>query len=306
MRRALRPRRMVPLLAVTALGAAAVAVAVTMLADEASFLPAVLWTIFGLVGHVVRPDRARGAHHRHLGARPHLRQPAHAAADDDPRAAVAAVVRDVPVHQRRGLGGRLTASTAESCGWSRCCSAPWPRRSCWCGCPRRWTAPTTTSTTELLLRPAAARRWSRPPRAGRGPRGGPGGVRRGTGYERWNLVLVLVVIQAAQVLLLALSVLRVLHGLRRGHDGAGDRQPAGPASRCSTCPGWATCRSSWCRCRSSWRPSPSLYLTVSTVTDETYRAQFFGSVCDEMERAVGVRAVYLALRATADPSETAR
>jgi amino acid permease len=39
-----------------------------------------------------------------------------------------------------------------------------------------------------------------------------------------------------------------------------------------------------------------LYLTVSTVTDETYRAQFFGSVTRELERAVAVRAVYLALR----------
>jgi hypothetical protein len=42
-----------------------------------------------------------------------------------------------------------------------------------------------------------------------------------------------------------------------------------------------------------------LYLTVSTVTDETYRAQFFGSVLSELERAVGMRAVYLALRAEA-------
>ena len=40
-----------------------------------------------------------------------------------------------------------------------------------------------------------------------------------------------------------------------------------------------------------------LYLTVSTVTDEAYREQFFGSVMRELERAVGVRAVYLALRA---------
>ena len=39
-----------------------------------------------------------------------------------------------------------------------------------------------------------------------------------------------------------------------------------------------------------------LYLTVSTVTDETYREQFFGDVMRELERAVGVRAVYLALR----------
>jgi len=39
-----------------------------------------------------------------------------------------------------------------------------------------------------------------------------------------------------------------------------------------------------------------LYLTVSTVTDETYREQFFGNVLREMERAVGLRAVYLAAR----------
>jgi hypothetical protein len=39
-----------------------------------------------------------------------------------------------------------------------------------------------------------------------------------------------------------------------------------------------------------------LYLTVSTVTDETYREQFFGSVTRELERAVGMRAVYLAVR----------
>jgi hypothetical protein len=39
-----------------------------------------------------------------------------------------------------------------------------------------------------------------------------------------------------------------------------------------------------------------LYLTVSTVTDETYRAQFFSGVTRELERAVGMRAVYLALR----------
>jgi hypothetical protein len=52
----------------------------------------------------------------------------------------------------------------------------------------------------------------------------------------------------------------------------------------------------------------NLYLTVSTMTDETYRERFFGSVLSELERAVGVRAVYLALRANtpADPPETAR
>ena len=39
-----------------------------------------------------------------------------------------------------------------------------------------------------------------------------------------------------------------------------------------------------------------LYFTVSAVTDETYRGQFFATVTQHLERAVGVRAVYLALR----------
>ena len=40
-----------------------------------------------------------------------------------------------------------------------------------------------------------------------------------------------------------------------------------------------------------------LYFAVSAVTDETYREQFFTELLDELERAVGVRAVYLALQA---------
>ena len=39
-----------------------------------------------------------------------------------------------------------------------------------------------------------------------------------------------------------------------------------------------------------------LYFTVCAVTDEAYRDQFFTEVKRELERAVGVRAVYLALR----------
>ena len=38
---------------------------------------------------------------------------------------------------------------------------------------------------------------------------------RSAGFEKWNLVLVLLVSQSVQVLLLALAVLRVLPGLRR-------------------------------------------------------------------------------------------
>ena len=46
----------------------------------------------------------------------------------------------------------------------------------------------------------------------------------------------------------------------------------------------------------------ALYLTVSTVTDETYREQFFGLVIRELERAVGLRAVYLTLRERQSPT----
>ena len=53
-----------------------------------------------------------------------------------------------------------------------------------------------------------------------------------------------------------------------------------------------------------------LYFTVSAVTDETYRGQFFTAVMAELERAVAVRAVYRAARArghrTPDPRRTTR
>ena len=39
-----------------------------------------------------------------------------------------------------------------------------------------------------------------------------------------------------------------------------------------------------------------LYFTVASLTDEAYRGQFFTGVLGELERAVGVRAVYLTLR----------
>ena len=42
-----------------------------------------------------------------------------------------------------------------------------------------------------------------------------------------------------------------------------------------------------------------LYFTVYAVTDEAYRDQFFTEVKNELDRAVGVRAVYLMLRARA-------
>jgi hypothetical protein len=111
-----------------------------------------------------------------------------------------------------------------------------------------------------------------------------------TGYERWNLILVLVVIQSVQVLLLSVSVfvfLLVFGSMTMTTEvmdsWLGERESGLTVDLVQVSTFLAA--------------FSGLYLTVSTVTDETYRAQFFGDVMHELRRAVGVRAVYLALRA---------
>jgi len=116
-----------------------------------------------------------------------------------------------------------------------------------------------------------------------------------TGYDRTNLVMVLVIIQVVQVLLLAVTVFvffMVFGALIMTND---------------VIEAWIG------ESPHAWRYLPNLtvelvqvsiflaafsglYLTVSTVTDETYREQFFSRVQHQLERAVGVRAAYLALR----------
>jgi Ca2+/Na+ antiporter len=114
-----------------------------------------------------------------------------------------------------------------------------------------------------------------------------------SGYERWNLVLVLVVIQGVQVVLLSLSVfvfLIVFGSLTMSeyvmNVWLGEHTSGLTVDLVQVSVFLAA--------------FSGLYLTVSTVTDETYREQFFGDVMDELRRAVGVRAVYLALRARAE------
>jgi hypothetical protein len=126
-----------------------------------------------------------------------------------------------------------------------------------------------------------------------------------TGYDRTNLVMVLVIIQVVQVLLLAVTVFlffMVFGALIMTDD---------------VIEAWIG------ESPNAWRYLPNLtvelvqvsiflaafsglYLTVSTVTDETYRAQFFSRVQHQLERAVGVRAVYLALREREQTSDPAR
>ena len=59
--------------------------------------------------------------------------------------------------------------------------------------------------------------------------------------------------------------------------------------RARTCP---AARAAGCKVSVFLAGFSGLYLTVYAVTDETYREQFFAAVTRELERAVGVRAVY--------------
>jgi hypothetical protein len=117
-----------------------------------------------------------------------------------------------------------------------------------------------------------------------------------TGFERWNLVLSLLVVQLVQVLLIAVGVFAffLVFGSLVMTD---DVQLAWTGLDTLHSLPWLPNVSVELLRVSLFLASFSLlYLTVSTVTDEAYRAQFFGDVLRELERAVGMRAVYLALR----------
>ena len=109
------------------------------------------------------------------------------------------------------------------------------------------------------------------------------------GFERWNLVLVLLVIQAVQVLLLSATVFLffMLFGSMVMRDDVVETWIGEPTANLTV---------ELFQVSIFLAAFSGLYLTVATVTDETYREQFFGTVLHEMERAVGIRAVYLALR----------
>jgi hypothetical protein len=119
-----------------------------------------------------------------------------------------------------------------------------------------------------------------------------------TGFERWNLVLVLLIIQAAQVLLLAgtVFVFFMVFGSLVMNPGIVENWTG---EQVRVMPFLQNITAELVQVSVFLAAFSCLYLTVSTVTDETYRVQFFGSVLSELERAVGMRAVYLALRAEA-------
>jgi hypothetical protein len=115
------------------------------------------------------------------------------------------------------------------------------------------------------------------------------------GYERWNLILALVIVQAVQVFLLAVTVFAffVLFGSLVMEPQV---QTSWTGKELTNVPGLPSISVQLVKVSVFLASFSGLYLTVSTVTDETYREQFFSGVTHELERAVGTRAVYLALR----------
>ncbi|HET8960071.1 hypothetical protein [Nocardioides sp.] len=119
-----------------------------------------------------------------------------------------------------------------------------------------------------------------------------------TGYERWNLITALLIIQATQVLVLvaAVFVFFLLFGsLIMPEEVQGSWTGLGDGIR--SFPHLESVSTQLVKVSLFLASFSGLYFTVSAVTDQTYRDQFFAGVTDELERAVGVRAVYLALRA---------
>lgn len=117
-----------------------------------------------------------------------------------------------------------------------------------------------------------------------------------TGYQKANLILVLLISQIVQVLLLAFAVFffflvfgsvvmkRAVVETWIGHF---------PNPLIPGVPGLTVELTQVAVFLAAFS---GLYFTVYAVTDEIYRKQFFTAIIDELEHAVGVRAVYRALQ----------
>ncbi len=109
------------------------------------------------------------------------------------------------------------------------------------------------------------------------------------GLQKWNLVLVLLVSQAVQVLLLSVSVLIFFLVF-----GSVVMQPDVVEAWLGE-DAYTNVTEPLLKVSVFLAGFSGLYFTVYAVTDETYRQQFFTSVSRELERAVAVRAVYRTL-----------
>jgi hypothetical protein len=121
-----------------------------------------------------------------------------------------------------------------------------------------------------------------------------------SGRQRVNLLLVLLIAQAVQVLLLAVAVFAffLLFGLVAIGDHIVEVWTGAPPTPLYL---WGALRIGGPVSNELFQVSvflaafSGLYFTVYAVSDSTYREQFFSRVSRDLERAVGVRAVYQAL-----------
>ena len=119
------------------------------------------------------------------------------------------------------------------------------------------------------------------------------------GYEKANLILVLAIAQAVQVLLLALSVFAffmLFGGLVMEEKVQQNWTGVESVKDLHQVPGLTNLSLELFQVSVFLAAFSGLYFTVYAVTDEAYRDQFFTAVKHELDRAVAVRAVYLALR----------
>jgi len=114
-------------------------------------------------------------------------------------------------------------------------------------------------------------------------------------FEKVNLVLVLAIAQAVQVLLLALSVFVffLVFGALVMTEETQSNWTTEPIHRLDWLPNLSV---ELLQVSVFLAAFSGLYFTVFAVTDDAYRDQFFRGIKRELERAVAVRAVYLALR----------
>ena len=121
------------------------------------------------------------------------------------------------------------------------------------------------------------------------------------GYERWNLILVLLVTQVAQVLLLSLAVFGFFLVFGSIVMTADVQMSWTGEAHLHHLPFLDNLSVELLQVSVFLAAFSGLYFTVAVLTDETYKEQFFSEVLAELERAVGVRAGYLALQDASRP-----
>jgi hypothetical protein len=120
-----------------------------------------------------------------------------------------------------------------------------------------------------------------------------------TRFQQANLVLVLLFSQALQVLLLSVSVFLffIVFGKVAISDSVIQAWVGQPPESLPSLD-WLPISNQLFQVSVFLAAFSGLYFTVYAVTDQTYRDQFFTSVSEEIERAIGVQTVYRSLTRT--------